>query len=80
MPSADGGSAILIGQVTIRANGRNCRNSWFAGLATLPTLEEAAPQLMNEPRRRADGNQSIASRLLGISQPALSKRLKRLLS
>lgn len=52
----------------------------FAELTTLPTLEEAALQLMNEAMRRADGNQSIASRLLGISQPALSKRLKRLLS
>jgi DNA-binding protein Fis len=28
--------------------------------------------------RRAEGNQSIASRLLGVSQPALSKRLKKL--
>ncbi|MCT7655579.1 helix-turn-helix domain-containing protein [Oceanimonas sp. NS1] len=27
--------------------------------------------------RRAEGNQSLAARLLGISQPALSKRLKR---
>jgi DNA-binding protein Fis len=26
--------------------------------------------------RRADNNQTIASRMLGISQPALSKRLK----
>lgn len=51
----------------------------FAELPTLPTLEEAALQLMKEAMRRADGNQSIASRLLGISQPALSKRLKRLL-
>jgi len=27
--------------------------------------------------RRAKGNQSIAARLIGISQPALCKRLKR---
>jgi DNA-binding protein Fis len=26
--------------------------------------------------RRSDNNQTIASRMLGISQPALSKRLK----
>ena len=52
----------------------------FEELESLPTLEEAALQLMHEAMRRADGNQSIASRLLGISQPALSKRLKRLLS
>ena len=50
----------------------------FEGRETLPTLVEAAEQLICEAMRRADGNQSIASRLLGISQPALSKRLKRL--
>lgn len=50
----------------------------FEEMETLPTLAEAAQTLMNEALRRADGNQSIAARLLGISQPALSKRLKRL--
>jgi DNA-binding protein Fis len=28
--------------------------------------------------RRAEGNQSIACSLIGISQPALSKRLKKM--
>jgi DNA-binding transcriptional LysR family regulator len=28
--------------------------------------------------KRANGNQSIAARLLGISQPALSARLKKM--
>ncbi|HXV22616.1 MAG TPA: helix-turn-helix domain-containing protein [Desulfuromonadales bacterium] len=32
--------------------------------------------LVEEALRRARGNQTLASRLLGISQPALSKRLK----
>jgi DNA-binding NtrC family response regulator len=50
----------------------------FEEMETLPTLAEAAQTLMHEALRRADGNQSIAARLLGISQPALSKRLKRL--
>jgi transcriptional regulator with GAF, ATPase, and Fis domain len=50
----------------------------FEEMATLPTLAEATGQLLGEAMRRADGNQSIASRLLGISQPALSKRLKRM--
>lgn len=43
----------------------------------LPTLQEANNLLVEEAMRRAQGNQSIASRLLGISQPALSKRLKK---
>lgn len=41
----------------------------------LPTLKEAARQLVDEAMRRANGNQSAAARLIGISQPALSKRL-----
>ena len=44
----------------------------------LPTLHEATDLLVREAMRRAEGNQSIASRLLGISQPALSKRLKKM--
>lgn len=50
----------------------------FEELETLPTLAEAAQFLLTEAMRRADGNQSIAARLLGISQPAMSKRLKRM--
>ncbi|MEO9700161.1 sigma-54-dependent transcriptional regulator [Marinobacter alexandrii] len=46
----------------------------------LPTLQEANEILVDEAMRRAQGNQSIASRLLGISQPALSKRLKKMQS
>ncbi|HEX9778174.1 MAG TPA: sigma-54 dependent transcriptional regulator [Geopsychrobacteraceae bacterium] len=49
----------------------------FAGLDELPTLQQAGRLLVEDAMRRAQGNQSIASRLLGISQPALSKRLKR---
>ncbi|NJB68445.1 DNA-binding NtrC family response regulator [Desulfobaculum xiamenense] len=43
----------------------------------LPTLSEAADQLIDEAMRRAGGKQTLACTLLGISQPALSKRLKR---
>ena len=53
------------------------RNS-FSGVEPLPNLSEAVEQLIAEAMERAGGNQSIASRLLGISQPALSKRLKQL--
>lgn len=43
----------------------------------LPTLEIVASQLIGEAMNRAQGNQSIAARMLGISQPALSRRLKK---
>ncbi len=49
----------------------------FSAQAELPTLQRAGELLVAEALRRAAGNQSIAARLLGISQPALSKRLKR---
>ncbi|OMH29521.1 sigma-54 dependent transcriptional regulator [Motiliproteus sp. MSK22-1] len=43
----------------------------------LPSLQEASELLVDEAMSRAQGNQSLAARLLGISQPALSKRLKK---
>lgn len=43
----------------------------------LPTLAEARDLVIEEALRRANGNQSIAARLLGISQPALSIHLKK---
>lgn len=42
-----------------------------------PTIKEATRWLIAEAMKRAGGNQSIASRMLGISQQALSKRLKK---
>jgi len=50
----------------------------FAPDNRLPTLAEMDEILIQEAMHRADYNQSIAARILGISQPALSKRLKRL--
>lgn len=44
---------------------------------SLPTLEEAGQLLVAEALQRAQGNQTIAASLLGISRPALSKRLKK---
>lgn len=49
----------------------------FAEIDQLPTIENAVTLLVAEATRRAKGNQTIASRMLGISQPALSKRTKR---
>ena len=48
----------------------------FEALAVLPTLQQAGYLLVDAAVHRSAGNQSIAARLLGISQPALSKRLK----
>ncbi|RPH72303.1 sigma-54-dependent Fis family transcriptional regulator [bacterium] len=44
----------------------------------LPTLKEAAALLVIEATDRTKGNQSMAARLLGITQPALSHRVKKL--
>ena len=49
----------------------------FASWMRLPSLDDADRLLVEEALRRANGNQTVAARLLGISQPALSKRLKR---
>lgn len=43
----------------------------------LPTLAEARDLVIAEALQRANGSQSIAARLLGISQPALSIHLKK---
>ena len=48
----------------------------FSATAALPTLAAMADQLVEEAMLRAHNNQSLAARMLGISQPALSKRLK----
>jgi DNA-binding NtrC family response regulator len=43
----------------------------------LPTIKRATGLLVDEAMRRAGGNQSTAAAMLGISQQALSKRLKK---
>ena len=43
----------------------------------LPTLAEGAEMLVAEAMKRAQGNQTIAAGLLGITRQALSKRLKK---
>ena len=54
------------------------RHNPFSGFEELPTFSDAAAFLVMEAVERASGNQTLAARLLGISQPALSKRLKML--
>jgi len=46
----------------------------------LPTIKQAAQLLVAEAMKRANGNQSVAAGLLGITQQALSKRLKKMKS
>ena len=46
----------------------------------LPTIKAATRLLVEEALKRSGGNQSIAAGMLGISQQALSKRLKKMQS
>lgn len=48
----------------------------FTVCEDLPTMNEAIDLLLAESMRRSDNNQTQAARILGISQPALCKRLK----
>ena len=48
----------------------------FTALDQLPTFREAYDLLLQEAMSRSDGNQTVAARLLGVTQSALSKRLK----
>jgi hypothetical protein len=48
----------------------------FLAMCELPTIGAATELLVDAALGRAADNQSLAARLLGISQPALSKRLK----
>jgi DNA-binding NtrC family response regulator len=51
-------------------------NSWVSQLLKLPSLKDASDIIVDEALKRANGNQRIASNLLGITPQALSKRLK----
>jgi DNA-binding NtrC family response regulator len=67
--------AIGKGGAAPAADGGPERNP-FTGLERLPGFDEALELLVHEAMARAGGNQTLAARLIGISQPALSKRLK----
>ncbi len=45
--------------------------------AQLPTLSETTQALIGEAMKRAEGNQSIAAKMLGITRQALNQRIKR---
>ena len=48
----------------------------FAAVEPLPTIHDAVELLVQAALSRSGGNQTVAARLLGITQSALSKRLK----
>lgn len=50
----------------------------FDSIDELPTIDETVRLLIHTAMKRTKGNQSAAARLLGISQPALSKRIKQM--
>jgi DNA-binding NtrC family response regulator len=52
------------------------KNNYFSDCVTLPTLKASAEVLIDEALQRAGHNQKIAAAMLGITPPALSKRLK----
>jgi DNA-binding NtrC family response regulator len=60
-----------------RKTSKNPDNSYpLAITGNFPTIKEATQWLISEAMKRSEGNQSIAAGMLGISQQALSKRLK----
>lgn len=52
-------------------------DSMLPHLNSLPSIKEAGDSLVADAMRRTGGNQSAAARLVGISQPALHRRLKK---
>jgi DNA-binding NtrC family response regulator len=48
----------------------------FSGMARLPDVDEGLRLLVEAAMARAGGNQTLAARLIGLTQSALSKRLK----
>lgn len=69
-------AAIGAGAGTLPAAEDGERRNPFLCCERLPTFSEAAELLVAEALARSNNNQTIAARMLGISQPALSKRLK----
>ncbi len=76
-PDTEGGSAAapcgesLAGELPVGVEER------FSYAGPFPTLKEVEEYLVSEALKKAKGNQSVASQLLGISQSTLSRRLSR---
>ena len=71
----------VFGKLTSTENGvSSSSNSEELGISFadhLPTLKESEDLLIKEALKRADGNQTIAAQLLGISRRALNNRIQR---
>lgn len=64
--------------ISISDNGEESGDSdWTSQLENLPTIRQATDSLVREALRRAEGNQSVAAKLLGITPQALNARLKK---
>ncbi|NCC51430.1 MAG: sigma-54-dependent Fis family transcriptional regulator [Spartobacteria bacterium] len=70
--NARAGQALMPGAKTVANPDTLPENAPF------PTLKQITTKWVQSAMDRAGGNQSAAARLLGISQPALSKRLQRM--
>jgi DNA-binding NtrC family response regulator len=65
------------GGAAVQSVGESGSGNPFAAVDRLPSFSEALELLVQEAMARAGGNQTLAARLIRLSQPALSKRLKR---
>lgn len=66
-----------IGQENIRSSPKIQDKLFISFSERLPTIKQATELLINEALKRSKGTQTIAARILGISQQALNKRLSR---
>jgi len=71
------GQPVKIGRVTQSSNASGESPSIVFAGPELPSIKQATDLLIREAMQRANGNQSIAAGMLGISQQALSKRLRK---
>jgi DNA-binding NtrC family response regulator len=68
-------SQRVVGEAPLSGTGGQT-SAVFGALQTLPTLAQARQLLIDEAMRRSNEKQTIAARLLGISQQALSQQIR----
>ncbi len=65
-----GGSVLAVNPAAVKSN----ISEIFAGMEKLPDSRDLTEALINEAMKRSEGNQSMAARLIGISQQSISNR------